>query len=263
MESKCVGTPGGTLINESYIFPTRIIQSNLYLNQFNYFNRNSIKMLSIKKKIYFQKRMQMEEYKKQKTLPEVIYSENHKNTKSHEKIIVPVYRNIKDLILNKSNNIFYTEKENNRRNYKLFNDLVSLLNNKTKKNRNNLITYQKNNYSLKKNRLTTENNSISCIQNKFIQMMSFNKSITNELNENKILSNIIKKKEPIKLKKIQNVKMFSFDRYRDKKKESFYLIKIKKPKKLKEINHMNNTNSDNINTIYSNEYNDIKNITTD
>ena len=64
-------------INDAGIGSNRVIVSNNYLNNYNYFNKNNIKMLELRKKKYQENIIKLEEFKKETTPPDFSYTTSY------------------------------------------------------------------------------------------------------------------------------------------------------------------------------------------
>ena len=155
-------------INDEGIGSNRIIINNNYLNNYNYFNKNNIKMLEIRKKKYLYNKFKLEEFKKEKSIPELAYTTslymyyNKSNNNYTKNIKNKSYNNaFKKLEINypqdsNQNNDYdynYNSGKNQiRKTYKVYDDLINDLNKKNKIKKENNETH--NNNQNNKNHLT-------------------------------------------------------------------------------------------------------------
>lgn len=131
-------------ISDEGIGSNRIVISNNYLNNFNYYNKNNIKMLELRKRKYLQNRFESEEFKRERDIPELTYTTSYyiyyNNNKTNNDYIKNDRKNnnfkkaeinyLHDLFQLKSENKLSINLKTNRinRNLKIFDDLISDLN---------------------------------------------------------------------------------------------------------------------------------------
>ena len=131
-------------ISDEGIGSNRIVISNNYLNNFNYYNKNNIKMLELRKKKYLQNRFKSEEFKREREIPELAYTTSYyiyyNNNKTNNDYIKNDRKNnnfkkaeinyLHDLFQLKTESKFNINLKTNRinRNLKIFDDLISDIN---------------------------------------------------------------------------------------------------------------------------------------
>jgi len=164
-------------INDAGIGSNRIIVSNNYLNNYNYFNKNNIKMLELRKKKYQENIIKLEEFKKEATPPDFSYTTSYymyfnqpNNNYTHND------NNIKKLEINdfqdlSQNNDFEnnTKKNHIRKTIKIYDDLITELNNKKNKTIHKTLTNNNSNNNINNNKkfsttfnyISTNNNELS------------------------------------------------------------------------------------------------------
>ena len=157
-ESKYTSPLKHILINDAGIGSNRIIITNNYLNNYNYFNKNNIKMLQFRKKKYLENKLKAEEYKREKSIPELAWSTSYyinynksnndylQNDKNNNELKKAEINYLHDL---ENNNIkFHSRKNRIRKTYKIYDDLMNnLSNNKNKVEDNDNINKKKKYYS--------------------------------------------------------------------------------------------------------------------
>ena len=198
------------LINDVGIGSNRIIITNFYLNNYNYYNKSTIKLSEIRKQKYLERKLQLEEFKKEKKIPGQLYStpyysysnknkNNNNNNNNYNTINYESNKNIKKAEINYLDDIYNNKSNENhkvnlkkiklKRNYKLFDDLISNLNKKR--------------VNFKKYKIKTDINNNS-FNDKICNTISSNfhdKNVSNtkeeyyKLSEGNMNSNITKHKE--------------------------------------------------------------------
>ena len=247
------------LINDVGIGSNRIILANYYLNNYNCYTKSTIKLSEMRKQKYLERKLQLAEFKKVETIPGKLYSTpyysyNNKNNKNNNNnyntINFESNKSIKKAEINYLDDK-YNSKSNEshkinlkkiklKRNYKLFDDLLS--------------NFNKRRINYKKYKIKTD------VNNKSLYDKIYNSNISNfhdknrsnikeenyKLSEGNIDSNIIKhnkenfKYKPFFKKTTSNIK-YKINSYYDRKDNG----KIKNQIFNKE-NHINKTN-DNFN----------------
>ena len=196
------------LINDIGIGSNRIIITNCYLNNYNYYNKSSIKLSEIRKQKYLERKLQLEEFKKEKAIPGQLYSipyynYNNKNNISsnnnYKTINYESNKNIKIAEINYLDKINHNKSNENhkvnlnkiklKRNYKLFDDLISNLNKRRINYKRYKIKTDINNKSFI-DKICNSNNSNAHDNNK-----SNIKEENYKLSEGNINSNTIKQNE--------------------------------------------------------------------
>ena len=141
------------LINDAGIGSNRLKMSNNYLNTFNYFHKNLIKMNKIKEIKTFERKKNLEKFKKDKEIPGLMFSsayykytgndyEFFENNKSNVNFKKAKINYLQDLLNNNENNIKNINDINNKdehihKSLKLSGKLM--IDNNTKKNENKYI----------------------------------------------------------------------------------------------------------------------------
>ena len=249
------------LINDVGIGSNRIIITNYYLNNYNYYNKSTIKLSEIRKQKYLERKLQLAEFKKEKTIPGQLYStpcysynkknknnNNNNNNNNYNTINYESNKNIKKAEINYWDDIYNNKSNENhkvnlkkiklKRNYKLFDDLISNLHKKRVNFKKYKIKTDINNNSLNDKICNT------IISNFHDKNRSNTKEEYYKLSEGNMNSNIIKhKKENFKYKPIfrkttsdTKNKINSFFDRKDKDKNKIF----------NKENHINKTN-DNFN----------------
>ena len=172
-ESKYTSPIKHMLINDAGIGSNRIVISNNYLNNFNYFNKNNIKMLEFHKRKYLENKLKSEEFKRENAIPELAwctsyyiyfnksnndYIKNDKNNNEFKKAEINYLNDFQN------NNIkFHSIKNRIRKTYRIYDDLMNSLNcNKAKVNEKNNINKNKKYYTTDfnyKGKSTNKNNN--------------------------------------------------------------------------------------------------------
>ena len=86
-ESKFTSPIKHTIINDAGIGSNRIVLSNNYLNSYNYFNKNNIKMLELHKKQYLINKLKLVKFKTQELIPGLPYTSLYYKYNNASKII--------------------------------------------------------------------------------------------------------------------------------------------------------------------------------
>ena len=258
------------LINDAGIGSNRIIITNYYLNNYNYYNKSTIKLSEIRKKKYLERKLQLAAFKKEKAIPGQLYStpyysyNNKNNNNKYNTINYESNKNIKKAEINYLDEIYQNKSNENhkvgikkiklKRNYKLFDDLISNFNKKRINYKKYKIKTEVNNNSL--------NDKICCINTS--KFHDINRSNTKEdnykLNEGNMDSKILKhKKENLEYKPL-----FRKTTSETKNKINSYFDredKVNNRNKIfnKKENHINKTN-DNFNYINKTNLNNKINI---
>ena len=157
-ESKYTSPIKHMLINDAGIGSNRIVITNNYLNNYNYFNKNNIKMLQFHKKKYLENKLKAEEYKKEKSIPELGWStsyyinfnksnndylQNDKNNNELKKAEINYLHDLENYNIK-----FHSRKNRIRKTYKIYDDLMkNMSSNKNKVEDNNNINENKKYYS--------------------------------------------------------------------------------------------------------------------
>lgn len=172
-ESKYTNPIKHILINDAGIGSNRIVKSNNYLNNFNYFNKNNIKMLEFHKKRYLENKYKAEEFKKEKSIPELAWVSSYYinfNKTNNEYLINDSNNNLikkaqinylQDLYDNEEIKKYHLRRNNFRKNFKIYDDLINELNNKKNKNINDIKDishYSTKYYSTDASRLKNKSN---------------------------------------------------------------------------------------------------------
>ena len=157
-ESKYTSPIKHILVNDAGIGSNRIVITNNYLNNYNYFNKNNIKMLQFRKKKYLENKLKTEEFKREKSIPELAWSTSYyinynksnndylQNDKNNNELKKAEINYLHDL---ENNNIkFHSRKNRIRKTYKIYDDLMNnLSSNKNKVEDNDNINKNKKYYS--------------------------------------------------------------------------------------------------------------------
>ena len=144
-ESKFTSPKKHILINDAGIGSNRLVISNNYLNNYNYYNKNNIKMLEFRKMKYLENKLKSEEYKREKSIPKLLYTTSYyinvnktnndyiqkdKNNYSFKKAEINY---LSDLIQSHSDVKLKSRKNRLRKTYKVYDDLIKDLNNEKNK----------------------------------------------------------------------------------------------------------------------------------
>ena len=253
------------LINDAGIGSNRIIITNYYLNNYNYYNKSSIKLSEIRKQKYLERKLQLAKFKKEKITPGQLYStpyycynikNNKNNNNNYNTINYESSKKIKKAEINYLDNIYNNKSNENhkvnlkkiklKRNYKLFDDLISNLNKKRINYKQYKIKTDINNNSVN-DKINNTNNS------NFLEKNRSNiKEEYYKLSEGNVNNNTIKHK-------MENLKYKSFFRKTNsdtkKKINSYYDKKDKDKNKNKIFNKENYVNRTNDNFNDSNKSN--------
>ena len=156
--SQLFGPNKHILINDAGIGTNRLVKSNNYLNDYNYYYKNMIKMHKIRELKTIERKQNLEKFKKDIIVPGLTFSsayykytgndyEYFENDKSNATFKKAKINYIQDLLLNKDNKI----------NYKL-----DLKNNKNENEKNiyKTLKISKNKLLNSKNKTTNNNNKI-------------------------------------------------------------------------------------------------------
>lgn len=272
------------LINDIGIGSNRVVISNNYLNNFNYYNKNSIKMLELRKKKYLQNKNESEELTNEKYFPRLTHTKsyhNYNNSKTNNDHINNLKKgnHLKYPDRNNLQNLFHLKTENKikiniknkpvNRNINIFNDIISNFKYQKALKTNEIAdNYKKKYYSInivshEKDKNNNNKNSIDLSDSEYLpkNKRTFKEDIKCKVIFGKNLSSDYKKRAAL------------FQNERNKNKEFFYnksnnnsnIMKL-----LKQLNILNfynnisirNINSDkeainkdltNISSIYKNE----------
>ena len=191
-ESKYTSPINPMMINDAGIGANRLVISNNYLNNYNYFNKNNIKMLEFRKKKYLENKFKSEESKREKSLPELVYMASYfvsfnkikndsikkdKNNNSFKKTEIKF---LDDLIENKNEFKYYPRKNRIRKTHKVYDDLIRELN--TQKNRKEINYDNIKKEVLNQNNLNCQNKKNNITQNNELYSESFDYKFKNKEN---------------------------------------------------------------------------------
>ena len=130
-ESKYTSPIKHILINDEGIGSNRIIISNNYLNNYNYFNKNNIKMMNIHKRKYLENKYKKEEYKKGISIPQLVWSTsyyidyNKTNNNYNNELKKTELNYFEDINKNGSYIKFNTRKNCIKKTFRIYEDLIN------------------------------------------------------------------------------------------------------------------------------------------
>ena len=245
-KSKFITPNRHILINDAGIGSNRLEIDNHYLNNYNYYNKSSIKLFEFNKKRYLERRLKSDKFNKEKYLPKLLlYSTSYYNYKNNlntndDYITVTGEKNkyIKTQFLNDSNNYkdlnLKIKKNRLKKKLKFLGNIIDkIITDKNINNQNiNKVTDISDNSCENK-----KFNSANCEQQNEIK--NINNIEYNDLYD-KILFNKFKKN-----KKYNDIKckvIFGKTLSYDIKKRKLLYDKINKKKKLNIENYINKTN---------------------
>jgi hypothetical protein len=172
-ESKYTSPLKHIIINDTGIGSNRIVQNNNYLNSYNYFNKNNIKMLELHKKQYLINKLKLERFKTEDLIPglpytSLYYKYNNNAAKINNKKKSGINNTFKKAEINYSNGSFELKTNTIKINVKtttrgnIYDDLIKNLNKKKhSKNGKQMNNYNcwKKSYSINSfNHVTNKNN---------------------------------------------------------------------------------------------------------
>ena len=249
IESKAIGPSKHILINDAGIGSNRLKRSNNYLNTFNYYYKNMIKMKKILELKHFERKKILEKFRKDKEIPGLMFSsayykytgndyeffENDKNNVYFKRAKINY---LQDFVDNNQQRIkLKLENKNNQnkdeyiyKSLKLSEGLIhdDLIKEEKKfVNKNKIYNYNKKNKTLHNDEdflYSTKNNNI-IKSNNFRYKISFGKTLRIDSEHQQNEKN---KKRNISLNKNKKTKHESFD-------ENKYEQKFEKEKKSKSI----------------------------
>ena len=150
-ESKYTSPMKHMLINDAGIGSNRIVMLNNYLNNYNYFNKNNIKMLEFHKRKYLENKLKAEEYKREKSIPELSWATSYylyfnksnndyiKDDKNNNELKKAEINYLQDL---EENALKYHSRNNKiRKTCKIYDDLMRDLNSPKNEKKDNLKNY--------------------------------------------------------------------------------------------------------------------------
>ena len=129
------------LINDEGIGSNRILISNNYLNNYNYFNKNNIKMLNIHKRKYLENKYKKEEIKKEKSIPELAWSASYyiyfnktnndyiRNDKNNNELKKEEINYLQDIYQNENYIKFNSRKNRIKKTFRIYDDLINKISN--------------------------------------------------------------------------------------------------------------------------------------